>query len=50
VSTETVAREQNYPYPLIVMDGQLRFVGTAECYVLAPLVEESLAAQEAAVE
>ena len=34
--------EQNLPYPLVAVDGQLRLAGSADYYRVVALVEEAL--------
>lgn len=42
-----VVKEQNLPYPLVAINGQLRLAGTADYYRVVALVEEMLEAEHA---
>jgi disulfide oxidoreductase YuzD len=42
-----VIEEQNLPYPLVAINGQLRLAGTAHYYRVVALVEEMLETEHA---
>jgi len=42
-----LAAEQDLPYPLVAINGQLRVAGSAHYYRVLPYVEEILQAEEA---
>ena len=42
-----LAAEQDLPYPLVAINGQLRVAGSAHYYRVLPYVEEVLQAEEA---
>ena len=42
----TMAQEQNLPYPLVAVNGQLSLTGSAHYYHILPLVEKALSMQE----
>jgi len=37
-----LAQERHMPYPLVLIDGQLRMTGSVHYYQLLPLVERAL--------
>jgi len=40
-----VMEERNLGYPLVMVNGQIRLVGSAQYYHILPMVEEALAAR-----
>lgn len=40
-----LAQERHLPYPLVLIDGQLRVTGSAHYYQILPLVEQALQVQ-----
>jgi disulfide oxidoreductase YuzD len=41
-----MAQEQNLPYPLVTVNGELSLTGSAHYYHILPLVERELSRQE----
>jgi disulfide oxidoreductase YuzD len=39
----SMVKEQELPYPLVAVNGQLRLAGSAHYYRVLPLIEEALA-------
>lgn len=37
-----MAEEENLPYPLVVVDGQLRLTGSVHYYQVVPFIEQAL--------
>lgn len=41
----SVIVEQNLPYPLVAVNGQVKLAGTAHFYRILPMVQEAMQAQ-----
>jgi hypothetical protein len=41
-----MAEDRNLPYPLVIVDGQLRLTGSAHYYHVLPLVEMALSSEK----
>ena len=44
----SMVEEQELPYPLVAVNGQLRLAGSAHYYQVLPLIEEALATKATA--